>query len=249
MENYNNRIGIIIQARTSSTRLPKKIIREFSNTSFLDILLSRFVNANLNIPIILASTVNPSDSVLSSYAEKYKIPAFFGSEHNVLKRFIDCSNKFNFDYVVRVCSDNPYIDITLINQLVEDFGGEDYLSFEINKTPSILTHSGFFSEMFSVKALKKIYESKDCNCIEHVTNCLYQKNSGFNIKLIPKFVPSNVRCTLDSKADFEILKTIYYNWFQHLKNKNFEYKLLLDYLESNPKLIDSMKSEILNNKK
>ena len=65
---------VIIQARLTSTRLPKKIIREFNNTSFLDILLSRFVNANLNIPIILASTVNPSDSVLSSYAEKYKIP-------------------------------------------------------------------------------------------------------------------------------------------------------------------------------
>ena len=62
-------------------------------------------------------------------------------------------------------------------------------------------------------------------------------------------MPPDVRCTLDTKADFEILKSIYFNWFEPLKDKNFEYKLLLDYLEKNPKLIDSMKSEILKNKK
>ena len=249
MKELNKKIGIIIQARTSSTRLPKKIIKEFGNTTFLDILLSRFKATNMGIPVILASTNNPEDKVLLNYANKYGFPVFFGSEHNVLKRFIDCAIKFDVDYIVRVCSDNPFIDITLINHLIETYNGEDYLSFEVDKTPSILTHSGFFSEMFPKESLIKVYESNDCNCFEHVTNCLYKENSGFNIKLIPKSVPLEIRCTLDTKEDFEILKTIYYNWFEQLKDKNFEYKLLLDYLENNPKLIDSMKSEILKNKK
>ena len=50
-------IGIIIQARTGSTRLPKKMILPFfKDKGILEVILIRIKKANLNIPLILATT-------------------------------------------------------------------------------------------------------------------------------------------------------------------------------------------------
>jgi spore coat polysaccharide biosynthesis protein SpsF len=71
--------GIIIQARTSSTRLPNKIILELENKiTFLDILLERLKNLDSRIPIILATSCLEVDQVLESFAKKHKIGFFQG---------------------------------------------------------------------------------------------------------------------------------------------------------------------------
>lgn len=244
--------GIIIQARTSSTRFPKKIIRKFDgNNTFLDVLLKRILLISEKIPVILATTTNENDKVLSSYATKYKIPVFFGSEHNVLNRFIECADSFGFEKIIRVCSDNPFIDINLILELVEHYEGEDYLSFMVNGKPSILTHSGFFSEMVSVEALKKVKKTKNEQCLEHVTNCIYMCSDQFKVKFIEKNVPKSIRCTLDTEKDFENLKSIYFNWYKSIQNKNFVFEDLVKFLEceDREKLLAKMEEEIKNNLK
>ncbi|WOD45043.1 cytidylyltransferase domain-containing protein [Hwangdonia lutea] len=241
-------IGVIIQARTSSTRFPNKIIIPFDeDTTFLDILLSRIKLLESKLPIILATTTNKSDIVLENYAKKYNLPVFFGSEQNVLERFLDSAKKFDLEYIVRVCSDNPFIDLNLISELLDVFDGEDYLAYEIDEKPSILTHSGFFSEIVSVKALKKVYESNNLNCQEHVTNCIYTHPKDFVVKFINKEVSNSVRCTLDTEKDFNNLKFIYFNWYKKIKNKNFDYTELVKYLKSNKKLLQEMQTEIINN--
>ncbi|MGB1043395.1 MAG: cytidylyltransferase domain-containing protein, partial [Tenacibaculum sp.] len=79
-------IGIIIQARVGSTRLPNKIIlpieREFT---FLDLLLSKIKKNFPTIPIILATSKNKENEILKKYAEKNKVGFFKGEENNVLK--------------------------------------------------------------------------------------------------------------------------------------------------------------------
>jgi len=247
--NYNS--GIIIQARTASTRLPKKIILKIDNkTTFLDVLLSRFMQLKKDFPIVVATSNNPDDDVIVEFGNKYKIPVYRGSEQNVLERFVKCAEFHRFDTIIRVCSDNPFIDIQSIIELYKNYRGEDYLSYKINEKPSILTHYGFFAEIISLQALKKVFNSGESQCIEHVSNCIYSSESDFNVRFIAKNIPNqNIRCTLDTKDDFENLKQIYFNWFKKKKNSNFGYLDLIEYIESNPDLVEKMKKQIISNSK
>lgn len=60
-----NDIGIIIQARTGSSRLPNKMILPFyENTCILDILLNRLKLFIPDIPIIVATTNAENDGAI-----------------------------------------------------------------------------------------------------------------------------------------------------------------------------------------
>lgn len=246
----SNKFGIILQARTSSTRLPNKIIKKIDGEiSFLDILLERLLILEEEIPLILATTTNENDHILKQYGSKYNIPVFLGSEHNVLDRFIECATKYNIENIVRICSDNPFMDLNSISELLQNYNGEDYLSFKVNARPSILTHNGFFPELVSLRALKKISQNKNASCIEHVTNCIYSSQGKFNVNFIEKEVPNSIRCTLDTKGDFENLKFIYFNWYKKQRKNKFNFKELIQFIEINGNLLSQMKKEIKNNSK
>ncbi|KGL62088.1 cytidylyltransferase domain-containing protein [Polaribacter sp. Hel1_85] len=242
-------VGIIIQARVSSTRLPRKIILEIDEQiTFLDILLNKLKNLKVKLPIILATSNLPVDSVLSEFAKKHKIKFYKGSEENVLERFIDCAEENKIKTIVRICSDNPFIDLFYIEKMINNYKGEDYLSYKINNSPSILTHFGFFTEIVSLKALKKVASKNDSNCIEHVTNCIYKNPDHFNARFLEENIENNdVRCTLDTKADLEILKEIYFDFIK--ENPNAGYLEIIKFIETRPDLLIGMKRIIKENTK
>lgn len=241
--------GIIIQARISSTRLPKKIILEIDEQlTFLDILLIKLKKLKGNIPIILATSNLPVDNVLGKFAEKHKIKFYKGSEENVLERFIDCAEENKLNTIIRICSDNPFIDLSYIEKIINSYNGEDYLSFKINDAPSILTHFGFFTEIISLKALKMVASKNERKCIEHVTNCIYKNPNHFNVSFLEENIENNdIRCTLDTKEDFDILKDIYFNFIK--ENPNAGYLEIIKYIETRSDLLSKMKKIIKENRK
>ena len=123
---------IIIQARTGSTRLPRKMILPFyENEGIFSLLLKKLTSAFDKNDIILATSVNENNDVLVEIAEKYGINYFRGSENDVLQRFIDAAKEFNAENIIRVCADNPFLDIFYIELLIEKFEkfNCDYLSY------------------------------------------------------------------------------------------------------------------------
>ena len=103
---------IIIQARTGSTRLPQKMILPFyENEGIFSLLLKKLTITFDKNDIILATSVNENNDVLVEIAERYGIKYFRGSENDVLQRFIDAAKEFNAENIIRVCADNPFLDI------------------------------------------------------------------------------------------------------------------------------------------
>ena len=240
---------IIVQARTNSSRFPKKIIRDIeNNVNFLQVLLLRLLSLKDYAEVIIATTDQKDDDIIEKIANDLSLAVFRGSENNVLERFIQCSEKHNASHIIRVCSDNPFIDLDSIKNLIKQYNGEDYLSYSINGNASILSHCGFFTELVSLSALKKVYKSANNSCIEHVTNCIYQNPDRYNIRLLPIVLPlDNIRCTLDTKSDFEILKTIYFDWYKDKKLEKQNFNNLTHFLESRPELLLKMKNIIKQN--
>lgn len=246
----NNKI--IIQARTGSTRLPNKMLLPFFNDrTILEILIERLIKSFGNENIILATTNNKLDDSLEEVAKQKDIICFRGDEQNVLKRFIDCAEKFEAGGIIRVCADNPFLDIKLMSDLVA-FAAEkkyDYVSYKVNNLPAIKTHYGFFTEYVSLKALKKVAElTTDKFYQEHVTNYIYTNPEGFSIEWLsaPESIAANsdVRLTVDTEEDFEICKSIY----SELKS-DFCYKNILELINVNPELQNKMSSQIKKNGK
>lgn len=248
-----NKRAIIFQARVGSTRMPNKILEPFcENKGVLEVLLDR-VSSQINIPIIVATSVNPKDEAIKVIASKCNVHFFCGDENNVLKRFIDTAEHFGINEIIRVCPDNPFLDLISLNYLcTESFDGYDYAGYQINGCPSIKTHYGFWAEYTTIASLKKVSAlTSEQLFTEHVTNYMYQNTNHFKTKLIDPFddidLEKPIRLTLDTKEDFAMLREIYAGIVK--KNKSFGINEVIQYLSSNPHYYHLMKGQIVANQK
>jgi len=257
----SSNIAIIIQARTSSTRLPNKILKPFyENKTILKIMIDKLNRCN--IPLIVATTTNIKDNIICSVCDDLNVKYYRGSEENVLERFINAAIHFDIDIIIRVCSDNPFLDEQLINNLVNDFMNlkdkPDYYSYTLDGSkPVIREHIGTFSELVTLKALQKINKNNNKKLYqEHVTNYIYDNNEKFSLSLIetPKYISENklkqnIRLTVDTQKDFELLSVLY-SEVRSKYGEHFSLKNTINYLIKNEnRFIDKMKKLIINNPK
>ena len=104
--------GIIIQARTGSTRLHNKILLPFyGKQRIIDLLIEQIVQHCPGKTVVLATTDHPQDDVLAEVAHQAGIACYRGDEDNVLDRFIRAAEAFQIDRFIRVCSDLSLIHI------------------------------------------------------------------------------------------------------------------------------------------
>lgn len=240
---------IIIQARTGSTRMPQKVILPFFNEKcIIDILLEKLLKTGF--PIVLATTENTADDALVARGMKYPIDIFRGSEDNVLQRFIGAATQFDAKNIVRVCADNPFLDVDSIQVLSDEFTKtpSDYLSFQFsNNRPSIKTHFGFFTEITTINALQKaVSMTSEKLYIEHVTNFIYGHPQYFNVRFLdaPEYIfnRTDIRLTLDTPADFKLQQEIYAE--MTTQNPNFGIREVVAFVDHHPEILQQMKLEI-----
>lgn len=248
-----NQISIIIQARTGSTRLPNKIIKPFyKDKTLLDIIIYRL--KEIDIPIIIATTENEKDDEVEEIGLNNKVNVFRGSENNVLSRFIEAAEKFKTDKIIRICADNPLLDMDSLSYLKNEFltSDVDYWCYSTkDKTPTIKTHFGYWGEGVTLSALKRIQSlTSDRLYIEHVTNFIYSHPDLFKIHLeqINSLIEqNNLRLTIDTYNDFKLVKEIY----SKLLSENIKITALntSEFVSQNNEWLEIMQNEINQNKK
>lgn len=245
---------LIIQARSGSTRLPKKMFLPFFNDKkILEIILEKLLYFFNKDQIVIATTNHKNDDKFEELSIEYGVNIFRGEENNVLKRFIDASLFFKKEKILRICADNPFIDMQLLINLINNVNNEvDYCSYIVKDTPAIKTHFGFFTEYVTLSTLKEVSRlTKDPLYLEHVTNFIYSTDL-FNIKWVksPLFIEesTNTRLTVDTLNDFQICQKVYNNMYKKYKN-NFGYKEIITYIEDETNLKNEMKGNIEENEK
>lgn len=252
----HQQLGIVIQARTGSTRLPSKMLLPFyDGLTILELLIERLKSA-FHYPIILATSTETGDDKLEQLASKMDVFCVRGSEENVLSRFLLAAEKYKLSHVVRVCADNPFLDMQLISQLTEiEYTAFDYSSHILRDgTPAIKTHFGFFTELVSKAALENINSETDEKLYqEHVTNYIYSHENKFNIKFLE--LPSSfddyqgkVRLTIDTAEDFKIASQLYAELMNSNKH-SFDYKDVFSLISEKENIFASMISQIEQNTK
>ena len=199
-----------------SSRLPNKVLLPFyDGKCILDLLVEK-LNRIPDIQLIIATSNHPANNVIEEYCKKRHINCFRGSENDVLQRFIDASEAYGAEKIIRVCSDNPFLELNSIQRLADKAANSsaDYISFKVNGNPSIKTHFGFWTEYVTLDTLKRIKSiTTESLYHEHVTNFIYTHPELFSIEWIdgPECLRdrANIRLTCDTIDDFKNSQEIY----------------------------------------
>ena len=247
--------GIIIQARTGSTRLHNKILLPFyGEQRIIDLLIEQIKQSCPDKTIVLATTNRPQDAVLVEVAQQAGIACYQGDEENVLDRFIRAAEAFQLDRFIRVCSDNPFLRADSFQTLFDqhDVCSADYVAYGFaDGRPTIKSHLGLFAELTTTEALRRVASlTQEKLYIEHVTIYLYTHPDIFNICLLP--LPdtlegrTDLRFTLDTMDDFVLLQELYHTY---LTQCDGSIEALLQLVASQPVYRERMLVNISRNEK
>ena len=232
----NKKIDIIVQARCGSTRLPNKIMKYLEDKIVLDHVVGRLKKSKYARNVIISTTDKQQDTIIFDHCQKNNIKCFRGSELNVLERYYKTAVLYQSDYVIRVTSDCPLVDVNYIDLLIEK-----YFELELKYLgPKYYGNhnfpDGFNGEVFSFKLLKEAYENAIDNEKEHVTTYIIKKyktiefNYPIDYESYKNINFSELHLSLDTKEDYELLKEIFH--CVYLKKNNFQLEDVLYYLEN-----------------
>jgi Spore coat polysaccharide biosynthesis protein F, CMP-KDO synthetase homolog len=199
---------IVIQARVGSSRLRGKILKPLAGLDVLtyDVLRCRQIKGIAKI--IVATSIEKQDDAVEQWCSNHDVTCFRGSELDVLDRYVQASKPYAPDYVTRVTADCPFVDFELGSEMVRFMEEKcvDILDLE----PGI--PRGLPVEIISFSSLLYIHEHGHENRHrEHVTYYAYEHKDEFKRATFP--LPANrkfpdLRITLDTKEDYELIKAI-----------------------------------------
>jgi len=132
------KVGIIVQARMTSTRLPGKVLRPVLGKPLLEYQIERLQRVRRADELIIATTTKDTDQPIVDLAERLGIKVFRGSEEDVLSRYFYAAQENDLDVVVRITSDCPLIDPVVIDRVISAFldktVNSDYVSNCLTRT-------------------------------------------------------------------------------------------------------------------
>ncbi|MFA6549594.1 MAG: glycosyltransferase family protein [Candidatus Margulisiibacteriota bacterium] len=228
----NLKVGIVIQARMGSTRLPGKVMLPIEKKPVLQHIVDRLKECQYADEIIIATSNNERDDVIVDLANANSIKYYRGSEDDVLSRYYYAAKENNLDIVVRVTSDCPFVDPAIIDNMIQEFKGSkgcDYLSNCLLRT----FPRGLDVEIFGFDALTKNHREARMNYEkEHVTPHFYRHPEKYVLKNFSNPVDySKYRLTLDTDEDYSLVKEIYALIYP--LNSKFRLQEIIDVLERN----------------
>ncbi len=240
MGNKIQKILTVIQARTSSSRLPGKVMLKALDRSLLSLMVERVLRSRLAGAVVVATTGEPEDDIIEELCDKEGINCFRGNKTDLLDRHYKAAIEYDADIVVKVPSDCPLIDHTIIDKVLDFYlkhiNDYDYVS---NLHPATYP-DGNDVEAFSFSALHDAWKNaaKDYER-EHTTPFIWDNPARFaigNVECDNKELDysSTHRWTLDYEEDFKFIKSVYEELYPF--NPDFRMSDILCLVESRPYL-------------
>ncbi|NUR06308.1 MAG: glycosyltransferase family protein [Nocardioidaceae bacterium] len=228
------RVGVVTQARTTSTRLPGKILIPLGDRTVLEHHVRRLTAAGLDVYV--ATTTNDTDEPVVDLARSLGAPVHRGSEDDVLDRVDGCALVHRLDVVVRVTSDCPLIDGEVVARAVDRWldAGDPLLYLSNVQHRSF--PRGFDFEVFGAQALHDAArEAVRPAQREHVTPYLYDgSHPGVRLEdVVVEPDASDLRVTLDTEADLALIRRL----VEDFGADELGHREIVDVLRAHPELV------------
>ena len=213
MQARDHTVVAIIQARMGSSRLPGKVLKDVCGAPLLVREVIRVRRARSLGQVVVATTVNPEDDLITEICQAHGIPCFRGDPHDVLDRYYRAAQLFEAETIVRLTGDCPVIDPQEIDRTVRAFF-DAKVDFAANRLPppwKRTTPIGMDTEVVSFGNLTRAWrEAGSKYAREHVMPFFYEQEGRFEILLVhhqPDL--GRYRLTVDTPEDLALIRNIY----------------------------------------
>lgn len=225
----------ILQARTSSSRLPGKVLAPVLGAPMLARQIERLHRSTTLDQLIVATSDSTSDDPLAALCDGLAVPCFRGSLNDVLARFHSAYVAHGpAEHVVRLTGDCPLADPQIVDLVVRSHlaSGADYTTNAIHAT----WPDGLDVEVMRSKMLERAHaEARLPSEREHVTPYIHKHPEWFRVEHVRGPVDlSSLRWTVDEPADLAFVSEVYARLYP--LNPAFDTATILSLLERHPEL-------------
>jgi spore coat polysaccharide biosynthesis protein SpsF len=196
------RVGVVVAARMSSTRLPGKALLPLQGTPMIVFLLRRLAGLRAG-QVVLATTELAVDDELAEMVRTEGVAVFRGPDADVVARYVGAADRFGFDTVARVTADCPFVDAAMVDWCLTRAG--EFEHFDLASTKSRFP-VGLDVEIYSADRMRALNEGVlTAAQREHLTLYYYEHKAELAVRTIdpPASWPTTERqFTVDTRSDY-----------------------------------------------
>lgn len=232
------KVVCVLQARTGSSRLPGKVLRELMGQPMIFHIIERLKKVSLFDDIVVATSDRASDLPVAAIAGECGVSCFRGDEEDVLARYAGAVALTKADVVVRVTGDCPLIDPVTSAETVRYFlsGNFDYVGAGVGSG----FPRGLDTEVLTAAALLEAHKSAtDRPSREHVTYYVYSHAERFRLGEYgapPELRRPGWRLCVDEENDFQLIREIY-RWL-YRSGEIIDFREVVRLLDREPALLN-----------
>ena len=207
--NFQSRIGAVITARMSSSRLPGKALMNINGIPSILLVVERVKKIKGIDTIVVATSNDKNDDVLADLILENNINLYRGDLVSIPHRLLAAAERFNLNQVVRITGDSVCLDYESMDDLI--------ISHMDNSPDCSMLNNAIFGtnkEIITLDTLRflnnRIVSNKSSEYLEYFLKkpCLLKINE-INVKYI---CPENIlkqRLTLDYEEDLIAISKLY----------------------------------------
>jgi spore coat polysaccharide biosynthesis protein SpsF (cytidylyltransferase family) len=199
----------LLQARTSSLRLPAKVLQPILGRPMLARQIERLQRCRGFGALAVATSTDPADDAIERIAHACQVKSHRGSRDDVLDRFYQAALLYRPSYVVRLTGDCPLADWEVIDRVVAFTvnGGFEYGSNTLKPT----WPDGLDVEVIAFSALETAWrEAVSQSDREHVGPFITRAPQRFRLANLENDRDlSTFRWTVDEPRDLMFVRRIY----------------------------------------
>lgn len=202
MNDVLGRVGVIVSARTDSTRLPGKALLKLGGVPMILFLLERIAEANGIAVVSLATTDRGVDDDLAATVEAAGFSVHRGMRDDLVRRYVEAASLNALDHVVRITGDCPFVNAESLEHCIKQ--AQTASEFDLATTKGHFP-KGIDYEVYPTALMAALDRADLLNSEEreHLTLHLYRKDKSYRIvDLVPqKKWKSDRSYTVDTQED------------------------------------------------
>ena len=234
-------IGVIIQARTGSSRFPRKIYEDLNGKNTLYRVLDGVRKAESPHRIILAmpeydraefETMLLNKEFEGATDDRFR--TYFGNSDNLVDRYLKAARQEGIDLIVRVTADCPMIQGNIIDEMLFEYSKNGYNGLMSNNplVSPVPFPDGIDVEIFKYEMICETAQlTTNESFLEHVTPFMYRRGTEYNLYGFENRRPNTMISnkfddfSFDTEEDYRLLMQLTKHYDENGEDLNTAIKL------------------------